>query len=52
MPGGKVSEILRSETYLDVRRNKPAPCFDTGRGADKSAKGSVRSLQDYHADIH
>src|SRR4030042_6583593 len=28
---GKAPEILRSEAYLDVRANKPAPCLTRGR---------------------
>jgi hypothetical protein len=27
----KALEILRSEAYWDVRRNKPAPCLTRGR---------------------
>jgi predicted N-acetyltransferase YhbS len=31
MPRCKALEILRSEAYLGVRRNKPAPCLTRGR---------------------
>jgi hypothetical protein len=31
MPRYEALEILRSEAYLDVRRNKPAPCSTRGR---------------------
>ena len=29
--------ILRNEAYLEVRRNKPAPCFDTGKDEGNEA---------------
>jgi len=31
MPRCKAPEILRNEAYLDVRRNKLAPCLTRGR---------------------
>jgi hypothetical protein len=39
MPRCKVPEILRSEAYLNVRCNKPAPCFDTGKDERNAADG-------------
>jgi len=39
MPRCKAPEILRNEAYLDVRRNKPAPCFDTGKDEGNKADG-------------
>jgi len=31
IPLAGAPEILRSEAYLSVRRNKPAPCLTRGR---------------------
>jgi hypothetical protein len=34
----KAPEILRSEAYLAVLRNKPSPCIDTGKDKGNPAK--------------
>jgi hypothetical protein len=39
IPLAGAPEILRNEAYLDVRRNKPAPCFDTGKDEGNEADG-------------
>jgi len=36
-------EILRSEAYLDVRCNKPAPCLTRGRGSLPAGRQRKRS---------
>jgi hypothetical protein len=35
----KAAEILRSEAYLEVRRNKPAPCSTRGRMRETQQMG-------------
>jgi len=37
----KAPEILRSEAYFDVRRNKPSPCLTRGR-----MKGAVATSKE------
>ncbi len=39
MPRCKAPEIVRSEAYLDVRRNKPAPCLARGRMRETQQMG-------------
>ena len=39
MPRCKAPEILKSEAYFGVRRNKPAPCFDTGKDEGNAEDG-------------
>ena len=39
MPTCKALEIMRSETYLDVRRNKPAPCLTRGKMRETQQMG-------------
>jgi hypothetical protein len=31
--------VSRLEAYPDVRRNKPAPCFDTGKDEENATDG-------------
>jgi hypothetical protein len=39
MPRCKAPEVLRSEAYLNVRRNKPAPCVTRGRKRETPQMG-------------
>ena len=39
----QAGEILRCEAYLDVRRNKPAPCLTRGRMSLPAGRQGKRS---------
>ena len=39
MPTCKALKILRSAAYLDVRRNKPAPCLTRGKMRETQQMG-------------